>query len=125
MKQIMIAAVISAVSLMGCSKEEQKTQGNPAESVTSFREMNVPEGFDFSGTKTITLTSTGNGANGRDLLIVQTVDGITLLKHNRDVAQDFKMHVNVPADTKELVVLNGLIKQYVKINSSVIDLNSI
>ncbi|WP_417611522.1 hypothetical protein [Owenweeksia hongkongensis] len=128
MKQTLIVAAISAVALVGCSKEEQKTQGNPTESVTSFRDINAPESFDFSGTKTVTFTSNANGAAGVDaraLLIVQTVDGVTLLKHNRNSTEHFEMRINIPSDVKELVVLNGLTKKNVKINSLFVDLNSI
>ncbi|AEV32463.1 hypothetical protein Oweho_1467 [Owenweeksia hongkongensis DSM 17368] len=128
MKQTLIVAAISAVALVGCSKEEQKIQGNTDESVTSFREMNVPEGFDFAGSKTVTFTSTGNsgltvGAKG--LLTVQTLDGITLLKHNRNLDQDFEMRINIPVGTKELVVVDGPIMKHVKINSPFVNLNSI
>lgn len=128
MKKVFITSAIAAVALVSCSKEGNEAIKTFDDSITSFREMDIPQGFDFAGSKTVTLTSTGNGdipTGLKGLLVVKTVDGLTLLKYNRELAQDFEMKIDVPVGIKELVVLNGPIMKLVNIKSSIVDLNSI
>lgn len=122
MKQALIVAAISAVALVGCSKEDQKTQGNPDESVTSFRDMNVPEGFDFSSTKTVYVNFIKQdkaSSSARSIVTIQDEEGNMLLKYNANLSQDEEMPLEVPANTKELIVNNASgIQETIKISNN-------
>ena len=130
MKKAFIVATISAVALMGCSKDEQKIQGNNDESVTSFRDINVPGGFDFSNTKTVIVSLTEEPKHSpitSRLIAIENADGQTLLKYIADLSQGFELPIELPTATKEvfLVDADGN-KKSIKIasNQLIIDLNS-
>ncbi len=110
MKKVFVVSIISAVALMGCSKEEQKTQGTYDESVTSFRDMTIPQGFDFSSTKTVYVNfakQDGATPGAHSVITIQDGDGNMLMKHNADLSQDVELPLEVAATTKELFVVNS------------------
>lgn len=122
MKKTFIVTAILSVSLMGCSKEEQNSTGNYDESVTSFREMNIPKGFDFSGTRTVYANITkqeGVKAGARSIITIQDASGNMLLKYNADLTQDVEIPMEISANTRELIVVNAAgVKETIKISNN-------
>ena len=110
MKTKIIAATLSVVALMSCSKDEQEVEKTYSESVTSFKEMTIPQGFDFSGSKTIKVNlekQEGVSVGSKSLITIQDAEGSVLLKHNADLSQDTELALQVPSATKELYVVNA------------------
>lgn len=110
MKTKIIAATLSVAALMSCSKEEQSVQKTYSSSVTSFKEMTVPQGFDFSGIKTIKVNlekQEGISVGSKSLITIHDAEGSVLLKHNADLSQDTELALQVPSATKELYVVNA------------------
>ncbi|AEV32461.1 hypothetical protein Oweho_1465 [Owenweeksia hongkongensis DSM 17368] len=129
MKQALIVAAISAIALVSCSKEEQKIQGNYDESVTSFQELNVPEGFDFSELKTVTLkvpAHEGLPSQAMTLITIQNKDEVTLLKYNVDLSKGLEMPFDIVDGTKELFLVNASgTRKALSVSGNVVTLNSI
>ncbi len=108
MKRGVCIAAIAAIALGACSKEVSNVGDTPATDVQSFRDLKVPQGFDFSATKSVTILLPGNSdapAQTQALIKVMDASENVLLKYKASVAKGFEMPLELPAATKELTVI--------------------
>jgi LruC domain-containing protein len=68
MKKFNLIAAAAVMFLASCKKEDASSTQNPASSISSFSEIKAPQGFDFSATKSLSITlkmpgSTNNSAS--------------------------------------------------------------
>lgn len=122
MKHFVIMALLAAVSLSSCSKESEQANSSYDENAESFREINVPEGFDFSGMQTIKIdirNQEGVSSDARSLITIMNEEGKVLMKYNALLSQDIELSLEVPASTKELYVINAAgVRQAVRISNN-------
>lgn len=113
---------VAAIALGACSKEAANAGQDPNNDVKSFRDLQVPTGFDFKGTKTITVKIEKQEHLPIDLKSVYRIDdqkGNALLKYNLEVAQGLEAELEVPIGTEELYLVDSYgLKRAVKIENN-------
>lgn len=110
MKRSVFMIAIAAMALGACSKEVSNVGETPAGDVQSFRDLSVPQGFDFSGTKTVMVTFEKQDHLPGDFKSVYQIEdakGIALLKCNLEVAKGLETKLEVPSGTDELFLVDS------------------
>ncbi len=105
MKRTLILSTLAVLALASCSKEEQQVISLP-DNVSTFRKINAPDGFDFKGTKTITISLLAqSGAPSQPSTLIKVLDSKenVLLKYKVNPSEGFEIPLEVPASTKELI----------------------
>ena len=127
MKHTTIIIAVVALAITACSKDEQHTSTSYNEKVGSFKELNVPAGFDFAGVKTVTVIiepQEGVSSDAKSLITVFDNDDNQLLKHNALLSQSTELKIEVPAGTTELFVVNASgIKETLSVSNNRLTIN--
>tara|TARA_R110000850_G_scaffold129752_1_gene250021 strand:+ start:233 stop:616 length:384 start_codon:yes stop_codon:yes gene_type:complete len=122
MKRTTLTAALAVLTLISCSKEEKSTTQQPLGEVTSFNDIKVPAGFDFAGTRTITVSlppQQNASANSRSLIQIMDANDNVLLKYNAILSQGFQLPLEVTGITEDLfyIATDGS-KRSVKISNN-------
>ncbi len=110
MKRSVFMIALAAMALGACSKEVSNVGETPASDVQSFRDLSVPKGFDFSGTKSVMVTFEKQDhlpGDFKSVYQIEDVKGITLLKCNLEVAKGLETELEVPNGTDELFLVDS------------------
>lgn len=128
MKRSVIVAALAAVALGGCSKEVSEGVESPEANVQSFRDLQVPKGFDFSGTKTIQVKLSGQSgipANAQSVVTLQDEAGNVLLKYNVNLSNGLDMPLQVKSGTEKLYSIDGAgFKHEISVQNNQLTLNA-
>ncbi len=127
MKRSVFMIALTAMALGACSKEASNVGQDPNNNVQSFGDLTVPQGFDFSATKTVTVTIPaikGMSSSLWDILILENAAGETILKYKYHHAIGLELPLEVAATADELYIVksNGA-KQALSLKGSQLILN--
>jgi hypothetical protein len=110
MKRGVFIMALATIALGACSKETSSVGETPASEVQSFSDLNVPQGFDFSGTKTVQIrvpAQSGLPDNAKSLLTLKDESGNAVLKYNVQLSKGLDVSVQIPASAKKLYAIDG------------------
>ncbi len=119
MKKVALAILALSFTVLSCKKDNKDNNPNPVNNnPTSFNEMKVADGFDWSTTRNVTVDVEGLSAMTIEVtkvMKVLDVEGNLLFKQVIDMDKDATLEFEAPASLEEVVIEYGAISETVEI----------